>query len=120
MTDLTIRKADDLAHKVYKLTKQFPKEELFGITSQIRRAALSIVLNLIEGFARGRDKEYLHFLQISYGSLKETKYLIYFCYKEQYLPEEDYKEILEISEELGKMIWKRMKNLKINIVANEV
>jgi four helix bundle protein len=69
--------------EIYKLTRNFPKEELYGITSQLRRAAISIILNIIEGYARrkGRNcKVYLNFLETAYGSLKETKYLIFFLF----------------------------------------
>ena len=112
MTDLIVKKADQLAHLVYKITRSFPREELFGVTSQLRRAALSIVLNLIEGFARQRSKEYIHFLEISYGSLKEVKYLIHFCYKEAYLERKEYDELLKICEEIGKLLWNKMTRLK--------
>src|SRR3989304_2454267 len=112
MKDLLVKKADTLAHEVYSITKDFPKDELFGITSQLRRAALSVVLNLIEGFARRRDAEYLHFLDISYASLKETKYLLYFSIKEKYLSENDYNSLMIVSEEIGKMLWERMNRLR--------
>ncbi len=76
--NITVKKADELARLVYKLTRDFPKEEMFGLTSQIRRASLSIPLNVIEGYARSASKSYRQFLDIAYGSLKETKYLLYF------------------------------------------
>ena len=69
-------KMDNYVHLVYKLTKNFPKEELYGVISQLRRAALSVILNYIEGYARKKDKVYKNFLEISYGSLKESKYLL--------------------------------------------
>ncbi|MBM3283798.1 four helix bundle protein [Candidatus Gottesmanbacteria bacterium] len=62
MKDLLVLKADKLAHQVYNISKNFPHGELFGITSQLRRSSISIVLNLIEGFARSRNTEYLHYL----------------------------------------------------------
>ncbi len=75
MNDILIKKADILTHEAYKVTKHFPQSELFGLTSQLRRASVSVILNAIEGFARNRKKEYIRFLETSYGSLKETKYL---------------------------------------------
>ncbi len=81
---------DEFVYFIYQITKGFPKEELYGITSQLRRAALSIILNYIEGFARQRKTVLKNFLEISYGSLKETKYLLYFSYRLKYLREEEY------------------------------
>jgi four helix bundle protein len=68
--DILKDKADQFAYQVYRATKDFPHEEIYGVTSQIRRAALSVVLNIIEGYARIGSKEYAHFLQISFASLK--------------------------------------------------
>ena len=98
---------DEYVNKVYDYTKNFPRDELFGVTSQFRRSSLSIILNYIEGYARGknRDKVLKNFLEISYGSLKESKYLIYFSYKRNYLNEEEYKKLLELSERIGAMLW---------------
>jgi len=98
-------KMDNFVHLVYKITRTFPKEELYGITSQLRRAALSIILNYVEGYAKRKGKVYKNFLEISYGSLKETKYLLYFSLKEGYLNEEGYKKTMKIAEEIGKMLW---------------
>lgn len=98
--------ADDLAYRVYILTSKFPKEELYGITSQLRRAALSIPTNIVEGYSRKGDKELSRFLSISLGSMAETKYLLYFSFKLEYLSEEDYTKINEDYEALGKMLWR--------------
>ncbi len=68
--------ADALALLVYAATREFPKEEIFGLTSQIRRAAVSIPSNIVEGCARKTEKDYLHFLDVAYGSLKELTYQI--------------------------------------------
>lgn len=98
-------KMDEFVHLIYNISKCFPKEELYGVTSQIRRAALSIILNYIEGYARRKNKIYKNFLEISYGSLKETKYLLYFSLIERYLTEKDYKRAVKLSEEIGAMLW---------------
>jgi four helix bundle protein len=105
-------KADELAHLVYKVTKKFPKEELYGLTSQLRRAALSVPLNIVEGFARKGSRDYRQFLYIAYGSLKETKYLLNFAYKEGYLKEKEYGEISSLAEEVGKILWSSIKTLE--------
>lgn len=98
-------KMDEFVHLIYKLTKDFPKEELYGVISQLRRAALSIILNYIEGYARVKSKVHKNFLEISYGSLKETKYLLHFSLIENYLIEEDYKKAMKLAEEIGAMLW---------------
>ena len=67
-------KSHQLVLKVYKVTKTFPQEEMYGLTSQIRRAALSIPTNIAEGSGRGGDKEFARFCQISYGSVNELEY----------------------------------------------
>jgi len=79
--------ADDLAVAVYKATKQFPKEELYGITSQLRRAASSVAANIVEGSARESLKDYLHFLQIARASLSEAQYFIHLAARLEYLSE---------------------------------
>lgn len=93
---------------VYKVTKSFPRDELYGVTSQLRRAALSVILNFTEGYARRRGekcKVFKNFVEISYGSLKESKYLIYFSYTENYISEQNYKELIAKAEEIGRMLW---------------
>jgi four helix bundle protein len=105
-------KADELAHLVYKATKKFPKEELYGLTSQLRRAALSVPLNIVEGFARKGSRDYRQFLYIAYGSLKETKYLLNFAFEEGYLKEKEYGDISSLAEEVGKILWSSIKTLE--------
>jgi len=106
------KKMDDFVFDVYKITKKFPKEEIYGVTSQIRRASMSIILNYIEGFARLGDKQLKNFLQISYGSLKETKYLLYFSEREGYIEKNDYKKLIGLSEEIGAMLWTTIRGIK--------
>lgn len=96
---------------VYKVTKVFPRDELFGVISQVRRAALSIILNYVEGYARFKKGTKLNFYETSYGSLKETKYLVYFSYTENYLLKKDYDELIFMADEIGKMSWKEMEPL---------
>lgn len=78
---------------------------MYGLTSQLRRAVLSVILNYIEGYARQRRAVLKNFLEISYGSLKESKYLIYFSRKQVYLSEFEEKELLELADKIGAMLW---------------
>lgn len=78
-------RANELAHLVYDLTLYFPKEEVFGLTSQLRRAVLSIVLNIVEGQARNNKKEFHRFLAISLSSFAEVEYLLDFALKRKYI-----------------------------------
>lgn len=109
---ILLPKTDKFVHLIYSSSKNFPKEEIFGLTSQLKRAALSIPLNIIEGFARQSQKEYRRFLKISYASLKETKYLLHFAYVEKYLDNKNYQNLLNLAEELGKILWTSIKTLK--------
>jgi len=98
-------KIDQYIHLVYKSTKGFPREEMYGSVSQLRRAAMSVMLNYIEGYARIRDKVHKNFLEISYGSLQESKYLLNFSLTEKYINNEDYNETIKLAEEIGAMLW---------------
>ena len=96
---------DDYVHLVYAATKNFPRNELYGTTSQLRRSALSVMLNYVEGYARGRDKVHKNFLEISYGSLKESAYLLEFSYKEKYINKEFYEKTSALANNIGAMLW---------------
>jgi four helix bundle protein len=71
------RLADDLTVAIYECTRSFPKEEVYGLTSQLRRAAYSVPANIVEGASRASKKDYLHFLYIARGSLSETQYFVH-------------------------------------------
>jgi len=66
--------ADEAAFLIYRATKRFPAEEIYGLTSQMRRAAISVPSNIVEGCARATQAEYLRFLEIAFGSLRELHY----------------------------------------------
>lgn len=68
--------ADEVVILVYELTRDFPKEEIYGLTAQARRAAVSVSSNIVEGCARQSQMEYFRFLEIAYGSLRELDYQI--------------------------------------------
>ena len=102
---------DDYVHLVYSLTRNLPKEELYGITSQLRRSALSVVLNYIEGYARRRSKVLKNFLETSYGSLKESEYILLFCLQEKMVLEKDCQTALILANRIGGMLWGIIKKL---------
>ena len=79
------RLADDLTVAVYERTRSFPKEEVYGLTSQLRRASYSVPANIVEGASREGKKDYLHFLYIARGSLSETQYFIHLAQRLDYL-----------------------------------
>lgn len=103
---------DDMVHDVYRLTKLFPKEEIYGSVSQVRRAALSVALNYTEGFARQRRAVNRNFVETAYGSLQETKYILRFAIREKWLQESDVKRVLMNMEEIGAMLWGVIGRLK--------
>ena len=104
--------ADKLALNVYRITSNFPKEEIYGITSQLRRAALSIPTNIVEGYSKKGDKELARFINISLGSLAETKYLLHFAERLNYIQKEKYSKIKNGYEELGKKLWRFYEAIK--------
>lgn len=83
-----------LANLAYELTKKFPKDELFGLTNQIRRSAVSIPSNIAEGCGRKSSKDTLHFLHISRGSLYEIETQLYIAIDQNYIEKEDFEEII--------------------------
>jgi len=89
--------ADKLVVLVYSATKSFPKDELFGLTSQIRRAAVSVPANIVEGSRRASKKEYLHFLYIAQASLSEVEYYISLSFNLKYVNEDVSSKLNEAS-----------------------
>jgi four helix bundle protein len=103
------QKSDELAFQIYLSTKNFPKEETYGLTSQLRRAALSVPANIAEGYSRQGQNELRHFANIALGSLAEARYLLDF--RLQYIDSERYKELSDLASEVGKLLWKFYKSL---------
>ena len=105
------QKADDLAYQVYMATKIFPKEGIYGITSQLRRAALSIPTNVVEGYGRQGRKELKQFVNIVLGSLAEVEYLLDFSLRLKYLTIEEHKKVQDLRQQVGNLLWKFYKSL---------
>ena len=109
---LVWQKSMELSMKVFWLTKKFPKDEQYGITSQIRRAAVSVPSNIAEGHGRNTKGEYLQFLGIAKGSLAELETLLILAKQMEYLSEEafSYVEILVV--DCNRMLKKLIQALK--------
>ena len=85
----------EMVTSIYKMSKDFPKDEIFGLVSQMRRAAVSVPSNIAEGYARGTDKEKLHFLRISSGSMSEIETQLMLSLNLGYIGQETYDELSE-------------------------
>src|SRR5467141_2632087 len=94
-----------LALATYRATQSFPKVELYGLTSQMRRAAFSAAANIAEGAAKRGPKEFRRFLDISLGSLSEISYAIHFAKELGYLSDADWKELDKLRDDAGKITW---------------
>ena len=106
------QRSHQLALKVYSICKFFPKDELFGLTSQIRRAVSSIPTNIAEGCGRSSNKDFAHFLQIAIGSAAEVEYELLLAHDLNYINENDYQTLTEETVAVRKMIIKYQSELK--------
>ena len=110
--DLIIwQKSHQLTLDIYKLTKQFPTDEKFGVISQIRRAAYSIPSNIVEGHSRKSAKEFKYFLNISKGSLSELEYFLILSRDMKYITNAEFKEMESKVIEISKILFSFNKNL---------
>lgn len=98
------QKAMLLVQEIYKITRVFPKEELYGLTNQVRRAAVSIPSNIAEGQARRGRAEFRNFLSIARGSLAEVETQLLIAQELNYLSQPKLQELLSLHTEIGKMI----------------
>ncbi|WP_316633600.1 four helix bundle protein [uncultured Flavobacterium sp.] len=106
------QKSISLVTKIYFLTNNFPKEEIFGLTSQIRRSSISIPSNIAEGSGRESDKDFLRFLNISVGSLFEMQTQLEIAKNISYLKEDDFNNLYEDSREVERMLVSFIKKIK--------
>lgn len=96
--------ANKLAHLIYDLTHSFPKHELFGLTSQMRRAALSVAANITEGYTRKSQRDKRHFYNIALGSLTELEYYIDFAYERKLYSKEIHAKLSVTQTETAKVL----------------
>lgn len=112
--DLRVWKhAYELTLAVYQITKKFPKDELYGIVSQMRRASVSTVSNIAEGYSRKGRLEYIQFLSIAYSSLSELETQILLAKDLKYLSEEEFSCLIKLKDETGAMLYKLIQKLNI-------
>ena len=96
--------ADALAIQVYRATAGFPREEQFGLTSQMRRAAVSVASNIVEGCARQSEADYLRFLDMAYGSARELEYQASLAHRLGFLPADEYGRLRAACVETSKVL----------------
>lgn len=98
------QKANILAHLIYDITEDFPKTEIFGMTSQMRRAVLSVCANIVEGYSRKTLKDRRHFYQMAVASLTELEFFIDFSFERKYMNLENYQKVLDINGESARIL----------------
>ena len=109
---LVWQSAMQIAEDVYHLTEHFPKQEVFGLTSQSRRAAVSVSSNIAEGHGRNSPKEFNHFLGIALGSLAELETQLLLSERLNYIEQAQLAHILKATDETAKMLKSLQKSLK--------
>ena len=98
------KQATELVIRIYEITAAFPKEEIFGITAQLRRAAISIASNIAEGAGRKSKKDFRQFTHMASGSLNEVESLLYISLRLNLLTKEFYTELKEKVDKVGRLI----------------
>lgn len=105
------QKSRAFVKEIYKISAEFPKDERFGVVSQIRRATISISLNIAEGSGRVSDKDFLNFLHIAYGSSLEVENLVILCYDLEFINEAKQLDLLQQVNEIQRMLKGLMSSL---------
>ncbi len=98
------QKAHELTLNIYKITKDFPKEEVYALTSQVRRASVSIAANIAEGYKKKTKPHKLSFLNISEGSLEEVKYYLILSKDLEYIKKDTFIKLETLSDEVGRIL----------------
>ena len=107
-------KSHNLTLRIYRLTSKFPREEIYGLTSQMRRACASIPTNIAEGCGRESSADFARFLQIAIGSASETEYLILLAHDLEYLTADQHAELMDTTIRVKKMLTALGKNVRMN------
>ena len=107
------RLSHKLAIEIYKITKSFPREEIFGLTSQMRRSAYSIPMNLVEGASRKSSKEFAHFIDIAIGSCEEVRYQLFLSKDLTYINVMELKQMDGEYEKVKMMLTKLAKRIAV-------
>jgi four helix bundle protein len=113
------QKAMDLVDQIYGLTDRFPKREVYSLTDQIRRAAVSIPSNIAEGQAHFKDGEFLHYLRHARGSLAEVETQLLIATRQKYLAESEIDVTLKAAAELGRVLNGLIKSVKGSLQAKD-
>jgi four helix bundle protein len=100
----------ELAREIYGLTEKFPQKEQFGLCDQMKRAAISIPSNIVEGYRRGSKKDYAHFVSIAHGSLSELETQLLLA--QSVYPRSAYTKAIGLAEEIGRMLYGLSRVLK--------
>lgn len=106
------QRAMDLVEHVYHLTRQFPKEELYGLTNQLRRAAVSVPSNIAEGQGRGIGGEFAHHLRIANGSIQEVETQLLLAERLSYADDHAVASVLDLTAEVGRVTRGLLKSVK--------
>jgi four helix bundle protein len=111
--DLTVwQKAMDLAEMIFSLTAKIPREQIYGMSAQMQRAANSVPSNIAEGHARNSTKEYLYYISVSLGSIAELETQLMLCGRVKFLSEGEVTRALGLADEVGKMLRSIQRGLK--------
>ena len=116
---IVYQKAKELTIMVYAVSKQFPREEVYGLTSQARRAAASIMLNIVEGYSKGSTKEFARFLDIAIGSSNELTACLELTFDLGYLSQPAYNQVAHLHLETAKLLYAFQNSLRRRIKERE-
>ncbi len=113
------QRAHALVLQVYTLIAGFPRQEMFGLTGQLRDAAVSVAANIVEGYARGRPKQFLYHLNVSWGSLAEVEYYLELAEERRYVTAEQYESAEALRRETAYLLHRLMQSVAKRVEEEE-